>query len=390
MTGRVIAHVDMDAFFAAVEVRDNPQLRDKPVLVGGAERRGVVAAANYMARSYGCHSAQPMAVALRKCPHAVVCPPRFEAYAEASRLVFEVFERFSPAVEGLSIDEAFLDLTGTARLLGRPEDVAQAIKRDVHEITDGLTCSVGLSAVKFVAKMASGHRKPDGLTVIAPGEEAAFLRDQAIEQLWGVGEKTAAVLRARGVRTIGALANVNVAHARHWLGSHGEGLHQLAHGIDPRDVVPSRPRKQISVEDTYNVDRTGRDALARELLRQAQCVADRLAASQQLGTTLHIKLRTADFTTVTRQKQLVSPTRDHRTLFAAAQTLLDACDVEGHAYRLTGLGVTIAPSSPATQLDLFAHAQPEAELQDVMSDIRTRFGSQALFAASTGPRARRT
>ena len=253
---RTIFHVDMDAFFASVEVRDDPTLRGKPVLVGGVGKRGVVAAASYEARRHGCHSAQPMAVALRCCPHAVVLPPRFEAYAEASTQAFEVFGRFSPLVEALSIDEAFIDMTGTEKLHGPRRVAAQALRAAVFERTR-LTCSVGISSVKFIAKIASAMNKPDGLTEVPPGTELEFLAPLPIDKLWGVGAKTEQRLRELGVRTIGDLRRLPVDALERWFGESGLHMHALAHARDDRVVTPGRERKQVSVEDTYADDVMG-------------------------------------------------------------------------------------------------------------------------------------
>ncbi len=391
---RTIFHVDMDAFFASVEIRDDPSLRGKPVLVGGVGRRGVVAAASYEARRFGCRSAQPMTVALRMCPHAVVLPGRHEAYAEASDRVFEIFDRFSPLVEGLSIDEAFLDMTGTERLLGPPRVAAEALRKAVRHETGGLTCTVGISSVKFVAKIASGCNKPDGLTEIEPGREREFLAPLAIDALWGVGPKSAELLRAHGIETIGDLAGLGATRLRDWFGAHGLHLHQLAHAEDPREVVPWRGRKQISHEDTYALDVVGRDALRRKLLGQATRVADRVVAKSQLARRVAIKIRDNTFRTESRQCTLAEPSDDARVFYRAACELLDAVDLDGRAFRLTGVGVSeLVPRTQATaQLELALEApDPKREpgrLQGVLSAVRHRFGHQALFPADAGPQVR--
>lgn len=390
---RTIFHVDMDAFFASVEIRDDPSLRGKPVLVGGVGRRGVVAAASYEARAYGCRSAQPMAVALRACPHAIVLPGRHEAYAEASDRAFEVFDRFSPVVEGLSIDEAFLDMTGTQRLLGPPRQAAEKLRAAVHEATGGLTCSVGISAVKFIAKIASGRNKPDALTEVAPGDERAFLRPLAIEELWGVGPKTAERLRAHGITTIGDLEPLPRQTLEQWFGQSGAHLHDLAHAVDRREVLPSRDRKQISHEDTYAVDVVGAAALRRKLLSQATRVADRLVAKAQLARRVQLKIRDTAFRTETRQCTLRPGTDDARVLYRAACELLDAVEIEGRRFRLTGVGAgdLIARSVLGAQLELLPPAtthrgtpEPPAGLQGVLSAVRSRYGHRALFPAEAG------
>jgi DNA polymerase IV len=393
---RTIFHVDMDAFFASVEIRDDPTLLGKPVLVGGVARRGVVAAASYEARKFGCRSAQPMAVALRLCPHAVVLPGRFEAYNEASDRAFEVFDQFSPVVEGLSIDEAFLDMTGTTRLFGAPAVAAEKLRAAVREATSGLTCSVGISAVKFLAKIASGHRKPDGLTEIAPGAELEFLRPLPIEALWGVGPKTAERLRAHGITTIADLERVGRPALEHWFGSSGVHLHELAHAMDPREVVPSRDRKQISHEDTYAVDVVGEAAIRRKLLSQATRVADRLVAKSVVARRVQLKIRDTDFRTETRQCTMRPGTDDARVIYKAACDLLQGVEIEGRGFRLTGVGAgdLVPRGVQGAQLELLP-PEPNARgivepvrLQGVLSAVRSKFGHKALFPAEAGGEAR--
>lgn len=398
MSPPAILHVDMDAFFASVEMRDDPSLRGKPVLVGGRGRRGVVAAASYESRVFGCHSAMPMAVALRKCPQAIVVTPRFEAYQEASSQVFEVFDRFSPLVEALSIDEAFIDVTGTERLFGTPRQCGEAIRAAVFEQTK-LTCSVGVASVKFVAKIASALKKPDGLTEVPPGTERDFLAPLPIGKLWGVGPKTEATLAQRGVEHIGDLRRFSEAALRDTFGEHGQHLWRLANAIDDRVVTPGWRRKTLSHEDTYAVDAVGRDALRGKLLSQATRVADRLVGKSLRGKLVRLKIRDTDFRTETRQRVLPEPTRQARAIYEAACSLLDKVDLDGRRFRLTGVGVGQLepdddPESP--QLDLLARLEPQGatgeqdgeKLQDVLSAVRERFGHQALFPADASPDAR--
>lgn len=384
-----IFHVDMDAFFASVEVRDDPSLRGKPVLVGGAGRRGVVAAASYEARRHGCHSAQPMAVALRCCPHAVVIPPRMDAYSEASAQAFEVFGRFSPLVEALSIDEAFLDMTGTERLHGPRRVAAQALRAAVFERTR-LTCSVGISAVKFIAKIASAMNKPDGLTEVPPGVELEFLAPLPIDKLWGVGPKTEARLRELGVRTVGELRRLPADALERWFGDNGLHMHALAHARDERRVVPGRERKQVSAEDTYAVDVVGEAALRRKLLSQATRVADRLAAKDLSGRKVQLKIRDTEFNTESRQCTLAEPTREAKVIYEAVSRLLKEVELRGRKFRLTGVGVgQLVDAEQPQQLDLLAAIEPRPQakgqaLQGVLSEVRRRFGHQALFPADAG------
>jgi DNA polymerase-4 len=386
---RTILHVDMDAFFASVEAREDPSLVGKPVLVGGAGRRGVVAAASYEARAYGCHSAQPMAQALRLCPQAIVAPPRGRLYSAVSREVFAIFERFSPLVEGISIDEAFLDLTGTQRLLGAPRDAAEALRKEVRRET-GLTCSVGIASVKFIAKIASGMNKPDGVTEVPAGGEIAFLDPLPISKLWGAGPKIQASLETRGIRTIGDLRRADGAGIEKAFGAHGRQLHRLAHAIDLRAVVPGRRSKSMSHEDTYAVDVIGVEALRKKLLSQSVRVADRLVARGLCGRRVHLKLRDSTFRTETRQSMLRRPTNESKLIYRKACEMLDAMEVEGRSFRLTGVGVgALEDDIGDPQLDLLDEVGGEERtveargraVQEVQAEIRRRFGHQALFPA---------
>ncbi|MDC0666705.1 DNA polymerase IV [Nannocystis radixulma] len=387
---RAILHVDMDAFFASVEVREDPRLRGLPVLVGGAGRRGVVAAASYEARKFGCRSAQPMAVALRLCPQAVVVAPRHELYAAVSRAVFAVFERFSPLVEGLSIDEAFIDLAGTERLWGPPRRAAEALQAAVFEET-ALTCSVGIAAVKFLAKIASGMHKPNGLTEIAAGRELEFLATLPIGELWGVGPRTQEKLARRGIATVGDLRRLGEATLVEMFGAHGLHMHRLSLGIDERAVVPDRAAKSLGHEDTYAVDVVGVPELRRCLLSQATRVADRLVAQGLRARCVCLKIRDGEFVTETRQCTLPRATDDYREIHGAACRLLEAVDTDGRGFRLTGVSVSQFESPQAEQqqqLDLLAPASEppprSAALQAVLSAVRERHGHQALFPAEAG------
>jgi DNA polymerase-4 len=382
-----IFHVDMDAFYASVEVRDDPSLRGKPVLVGGVGRRGVVAAASYEARAFGCRSAMPMAVALRHCPQAVVLPGRHEVYAEVSDQVFEIFARFSPVVEPLSIDEAFLDLGGTERLFGPPRVAAEALRKAVRDEVR-LTCSVGISAVKFVAKIASGRHKPDGLTEVPPGREVEFLAPLPVEELWGVGPKTAAHLRAHGIVTIGDIAKLERATLDEWFGENGLQLHRLSRAIDPREVVAGHDRKGLSHEDTYAVDVVGEAGVRRKLLSQATRVADRLVAKGIRGRLVRIKIRDIAFTTESRQCMLDEATQDARVIYRAACRLLRGVELSGRRFRLTGVGVgALVPVAPEGPMQLELLVEPGAKppvLQSVVSAVRRRFGHAALYPAEAG------
>lgn len=384
----------MDAFFASVEVRDDPSLRGQPVLVGYPGKRGVVAAASYEARRFGCHSAQPMAVALRKCPNARVVLPRHDRYVEVSNAAFEIFARFTPLVEGLSIDEAFLDLGGTERLHGPARKVAESIRAVVREELS-LTCSVGIASCKFIAKIASDQNKPDGLTEVALGTEQAFLDPLPIRKLWGVGPKTEEALRRYGIRTVGDIARLGQATLEREFGEHGRHLHRLSLGLDDREVTPGRERKQISHENTFHDDLTTRAEIEDWLLRQATRVADRLAAAGQQGRTVHVKLRDVAFTTWTRQVTLERPTAQTKAIFAAAKAIVGKFEadglLEGRRFRLTGLGVSdLMEGRAPRQLELLGEPNEAVEqrkgeaVQDVLSEVRRRFGGKALFPAGHG------
>ncbi len=393
-----ILHVDMDAFFASVEIRDRPELRGQPVLVAGGGRRGVICAASYEARRFGCRSAQPTGQALRLCPHAVVIAPRHDAYTEVSRQVFAIFERFTPLVEGLSIDEAFLDLGGTERLWGPPRAAAEAIRAAVHAETR-LTCSVGISRVKFLAKIASGMNKPNGLTEIPAGSELEFLTTLPIAALWGVGPRTQEKLERRGIHSVGDLRSLGEAELQRHFGAHGLHLHRLSHAIDERAVIPDRAAKSISSEDTYADDLVGVPELRRRLLAQATRVADRLVAEALRARVVHLKIRDRHFITETRQCTLSRPSDSARELYDAACRLLDAVETDGRSFRLTGIGVAdFSPRDATTttpqQLDLLATPGPttapaksaaqNAAIQAALSAIRERHGHQALFPADAG------
>jgi DNA polymerase-4 len=388
----------MDAFFASVEVRDNPSLRGKPLLVGYPGKRGVVAAASYEARKFGCHSAQVMSVALRMCPQAIVIEPNHDRYVEVSHMAFEIFGRFTPLVEGLSIDEAFLDLTGTERLHGPPRASAEALRAAVRRELD-LTCSVGLAGSKFVAKIASERNKPDGLTEVVPGGERAFLEPLPVRALWGVGPRTEQVLARYGVRTIGDIAALGSETLELELGEHGLHLHRLSLGIDDREVVPGRERKQVSHENTFHDDLTTRAQIDDWLLSQATRVADQLHAKNLRGRKVHIKLRDTAFTTWTRQCTLERPSADTQVFVAAAKRLVDKFEqdglLRGRRFRLTGLAVSdlIEPGAPEpVQLSLLDEdnegSQPVEDkgeaVQQVLSEVRKRFGGRALFPAGRG------
>jgi DNA polymerase-4 len=336
---RAIIHLDMDAFYASVEVRDDPSLRGMPVIVGGSERRGVVCAASYEARKFGVRSAQPMATAHRLCPKGVFLPVRMARYREVSRQVFEIFHRYTPLVEPLSVDEAFLDVTGCGRLFGEPEAIARAIRQAVLDET-GLTVSAGVAASKHVAKVASDLDKPDGLVVVPAGTEKAFLAPLSVGRLWGVGKVTRSALERMGIRTIGDLAALPVDALIGKFGAHGALLHALANGIDDRQVETGREVKSVGHEDTYEQDIRGRKTMERQLLDLAHRVASRMRRHGFRGRTVTLKVKYADFEQVTRAESLQQPTDDGGTIYRIARRLLDKTGIDSRPVRLLGISVS--------------------------------------------------
>lgn len=380
---RVFAHVDMDAFYASVEIRDDPSLAGRPVVVGGSPRaRGVVSAASYEARRFGIHSAMPMAQAVRLCPQLVIVPGDFSKYHSVSAQVMEVFGRYSPAVEPLSLDEAFLDLTGTLRTLGEPADVGRRIKRDIRAATR-LTASVGIAPVKFVAKIASDLEKPDGLVVVAPGEVEAFLQPLPIGRLWGVGPRTREALESLGIRTIGNLAAADRKLLVERFGQHGEHLHDLARGRDQREVVPDWEARSYSHEETFARDRADAEFLEGVLLDQAHRVSRRLRRDAVCGRTVQLKLRFSDFRTITRQVTLPSPTADAQAIYRAGRELFTRHWKHG-AVRLIGLGASGIVPAAAREQDLFGESEGDERrrrLAEAVDRLDARFGRSTLLPA---------
>jgi DNA polymerase-4 len=379
MAERTILHVDLDAFFAAVEQRDRPELRGRPVIVGGDPRsRGVVSAASYEARRFGVHSAMSLREAVRRCPDGVFLPVDGRRYQAASRDVMAVLRRFTPVVEPISIDEAFLDVTGSRALFGDGETIARAIKAMVREEV-GLTASVGVATTKLVAKIASDLRKPDGLVVVASGDEEAFLAPLPISRLWGVGDKTATALAEYGVRTIGDLAALPVDLVRRRFGKHGGSLVDRARGIDPDRVHEGDPAKSIGHEHTLDVDTSDPEVIERTLLALADGVAGRLRSAGVRASTIAVKIRDSSFRTITRQRTLREPTDLTEPIFDAALALARP-EVRGIRVRL--LGVTASNLGEREQLGLFADADPRRRAAIEAADrIRRRYGSRAVTRA---------
>jgi DNA polymerase IV len=375
-----IMHVDLDAFFAAVEQRDRPELRGRPVIVGGGgpTDRGVVSAASYEARAFGVRSAMPLRTAGALCPHGVFLPVDGRKYASVSREVMAIMRRFTPLVEPISIDEAFLDVAGTEALFGEPPEAAAAIKRAIVEEVR-LTASVGVATTKLVAKIASELRKPDGLVVVPPGEEAAFLAPLPIWRLWGVGPQTRHALEDYGVRTIGDLASLEPALLVRRFGQHGSDLAERARGIDASPVGDGMEAKSVSHEHTFTVDTRDPEALERSLLALSEGVAGRLRAAGLKAATISVKVRDARFETVTRQRTLDEPTDLTETIWRTAVELATP-EMRGKTIRLLGVGA--ANFGARQQLALFeasdARQRRAVEATDL---IRRRYGPKAITRA---------
>jgi len=384
---RWILHVDMDAFYASVEQRDNPELRGKPVIVGGSSNRGVVAAASYEVREFGVHSAMPTREALRRCPHAICVRPRMAHYHAISEQIFAVFREFTPLVQGLSLDEAFLDVTASISALGSAPAIAAEIKRRIRDRTQ-LTASVGVAPNRLVAKIASDLRKPDGLVVVTPDIVHETLDPLPIRKLFGLGAKTAPKVEALGILTLGQLRRAPVDPLRPIFGRYVERLQQRASGIDDRPVIPDWEEKQISSEETFDEDISDRAKLQSELARLADRACARLRARELVANCVNVKIRRGDFTTYTRQRHIEPPTQETRVISAVAAELLDAwlATQPGAALRLLGVGVSeLAPSS---QLDLFTVADTTKNrgVDGAVDRIRERFGRFAVTRGLPGHR----
>jgi DNA polymerase-4 len=381
---RAILHVDMDAFYASVEQRDDPALRGKPVIVGGGGNRGVVAAASYEVRVFGVHSAMPTREALRRCPDAIVVPPRIGHYSAISQQIFAVFHEFTPLVQGLSLDEAFLDVTASQRALGGAESIAGEIKRRIRERTQ-LTASVGVAPNKLVAKIASDLRKPDGLVVVGADEVRDLLDPLPIRKLFGLGPKTAPRVEALGILTLGQLRQAAPARLRPVFGRYTERVQQRAAGIDDRPVVPDEDEKQISAEETFDTDIADRARLHAEITRLADRACSRVRARGLVGGCVTVKIRRGDFATYTRQRALEPRTEQTRVVARVATELLDAWFATQPRAALRLLGVGVSDLALAVQSDLFA--SPEStrnrQLDAAVDEIRQRFGAVALKPASS-------
>jgi DNA polymerase-4 len=380
-----IVHLDLDAFYASVEQLDDPGLRGRPVIVGGTSGRGVVCAASYEARKFGVRSAMPTAEARRRCPHGVFLPPRFDRYGALSRDVFAIYRRYTPLVEPLSLDEAFLDVTRSRALHGEPLDIARKVKDEVRGAT-GLTVSAGVADCKMAAKIASDLGKPDGLVVVPTGGTAAFLAPLPVSRLWGVGKVTEQALRALGIATVGELARFPGQVLVERLGSAGAHMRALARGEDPRPVVPDEEAHSVGAEDTFGRDLRGGEALLPQLLDQSVRVARRLREAGLRGRTVTLKVKFADFALVTRRTTLAAPTDDAAAIYAAVRADLARADVD-RPVRLTGVTVSGFDGVEEAQLGLFAagEASPagkRAALNAALDALDARFGEGAVKPAT--------
>ena len=379
-----ILHVDMDAFYATVEQAKDPSLLGKAVVVGGQGGRGVVTSASYEARRYGVHSAMPMVRARRLCPHAIFVPNDFAAYLEFSERIREVFLSFTPLVEPLSLDEAFLDVSGSVKIFGAPVDIARQIRARVAAM--GLVCSVGIAPNKFLAKLASDAAKPDGFVVVPADDVTSFLHPLPVTALWGVGAKTAEALQRLGLRTVGDIARLPGRTLERSVGdSVGRHLYQLAHGIDDRKVTPDEASKSVGSEETFARDLDEENEILKEILRLGDRTAGRLRAKTLCGRTVTLKVRWSNFTTITRSRTLPYEIDTTAEIYEVARSLYEKLDPNRPRIRLLGVSVSgLAPGPPRRQMTL-----GEGELRPgwqeatrAIDHIRTRFGDEAVSPAT--------
>lgn len=376
-------HVDMDAFYASVEQKDHPEWRGKPLIVGGGGPRGVVSAASYEVRRFGVHSAMPTAQALQRCPQAILVPVRMARYAEVSRHIMEVLHGYSPRVEQASVDEAYLDATGLERLFGPVEDMARRIKEDVMTATEGLTCSIGLAPVKFLAKIASDLQKPDGLTILHPGDLEAFLRRLPVEQIPGVGKTMVQTLQGLSVHTAGDVLRYPRAFWERRLGKAGLSLHDRAQGIDPREVEPFTPPKSESAETTFDEDTRDLSFLRNWLFRHAERVGRSLRKQGLQGRVITLKIRYADFRIVSRRVTLAAPTCATQTIYETACRLLEHLPLE-EKVRLIGVGVSGFDNPPHQLLLPIGTTAPDQDarrtrLDRLLDEAEGKFGKETLM-----------
>ena len=377
-----IMHVDMDAFFVSVELRARPDLRGRPVIVGFPAERSVVLSASYEARRFGVKSAMPMAVAHRLCPQATIIEPRHKLYYEVSGQLMAIFESITELVEPLSVDEAFLDVGGAIRRLGPPSEIGQLIRRRVAGEL-GITASVGIAASKFVAKIASTRCKPDGLLLIRPEQTVPYLHSLPVNALWGVGGKTAEVLARMGIRTVADVAATPVSSLKKVLGATGEHVHRLSWGIDSRTVTPVRVEKSIGAEETFAADTADDALLHRELLRLSHRTAERLRASGLVARTVALKLRYADFSTVTRSRTVHTPLDSAQLIYAVAIQLLESLGSRPLTVRLVGVRAEQLEAAAQTSLQLSLDRRDDnwRAAEQALDKVAEKFGSKSVLPA---------
>jgi len=382
---RSIIHLDMDAFYPAVEVLDKPELKGKPVIVGGTKKRGVVSSASYEARRFGVHSAQPIATAIRLCPDGIFMPVRMSRYKEISEQVFAIFHSFTPLVEPLSIDEAFLDLTGAERLMGQTEVIARKIKETILKKT-GLTVSAGVASSKFVAKIASDIDKPDGLTVVQPDRVRSFLDPLPVKKMWGVGKVTQQALARLSVKTFKDLRQIPVEILEKKFGERGTVMHLLSMGIDERDVEPGREPKSIGHEQTFMKDILNPDQARKEILSLANRIALRMRRDEVRGSTVSLKVKYSDFTQIIRAATLPEPTDDSMEIYSTACRLLKKTAVGKRPVRLLGISLSqLSFREGEKQLMLFDQDkgyQKRKNLNTALDSICDKFGEKSIRPAT--------
>ena len=379
---KTIIHLDMDAFYPAVEILDNPELRGKPVIVGGSSKRGVVSSASYEARKYGVHSAQPIAQALKLCPRGIFLPVRMARYKEMSDMIFEIFHRFTPLVEPLSIDEAFLDITGTERLMGDPVSVAKKLKKTVFDET-GLTVSAGVAPSKFIAKIASDLDKPDGLTVVPGGEVASFLGPLPVSKMWGAGKVTLEKLSRYNIKTFSDLRKFPVEILERSFGKNGIRMHFLAMGIDDRDVEIERETKSVGHEETFPEDILDVETSEQHLLGLAMKTAERMRHNHLKGKTITLKVKYSDFTQVTRSVTLDELTDDGMLMYSTVRKLLKKTETGIRPVRLLGVSISgLALEGLSGQLSLFSENEKKEKsekLNRAIDSVHDRFGKRSVI-----------
>jgi len=379
---RAVLHVDMDAFYASVEQHDDPRLAGQPLIVGWDGGRGVVAAASYEVRRYGVHSAMPMRTALRLCPQAICVRPRMRRYREVSCVVFGVFHEVTPLVQGLSLDEAFLDVTASQHLPGGAVEIARGVKRRIAALT-GLTASVGVAPNKLVAKIASDLMKPDGLTVVEPGRVHAVLDPLSVRRLPGLGRKTGAKVEAAGIATLGELRSAPDAVLWPLFGRYTALIRERASGVDERPVLPEVEEKSLSAEETFEHDIGDPRELRRQLAGLADLAASRLRARGLRTSCIGVKIRRGDFTTFTRQRAVAPPTCEARAVAGVAAELLARWLSANPGAKLRLLGVVLTELTPGAQLGLFEDMRRAGRLDAALDEARARFGNRALRRGNT-------